>query len=123
MSPRRAHCPIVVPDTPASSPASAAGRLPGGRAFDVAGTLLPCHVLMTLTQERKAELTKQFGKDERDTGNTRVPIALLSERITQLTSHLRTHSKDHHSRRGLLMLVGRRRRLLNYMQRSDLDGY
>jgi small subunit ribosomal protein S15 len=78
---------------------------------------------MTLTQERKAELTKQFGKDERDTGNTRVQIALLSERIAELTEHLRTHRKDHHSRRGLLMLVGRRRRLLNYMQRSDLDGY
>jgi small subunit ribosomal protein S15 len=78
---------------------------------------------MTLTQERKAELTKQFGKDERDTGNSRVQIALLSERINELTSHLRLHGKDHHSRRGLLMLVGRRRRLLNYMQRSDLDGY
>jgi small subunit ribosomal protein S15 len=78
---------------------------------------------MTLTQERKAELTKQFGNDERDTGNSRVQIALLTERINELTSHLRLHSKDHHSRRGLLMLVGRRRRLLNYMQRSDLEGY
>jgi small subunit ribosomal protein S15 len=78
---------------------------------------------MTLTQERKAELTKQFGNDERDTGNSRVQIALLTERINELTSHLRMHSKDHHSRRGLLMLVGRRRRLLNYMQRSDLEGY
>jgi small subunit ribosomal protein S15 len=78
---------------------------------------------MTLTQERKVELTKQFGNDERDTGNSRVQIALLTERINELTSHLRMHSKDHHSRRGLLMLVGRRRRLLNYMQRSDLEGY
>jgi small subunit ribosomal protein S15 len=78
---------------------------------------------MTLTQERKAELTKQFGKDARDTGNTRVQVALLTERINELTSHLRAHGKDHHSRRGLLMLVGRRRRLLNYMQRSDLQGY
>ena len=78
---------------------------------------------MTLTQERKAELTTQFGKDAKDTGNTRVQVALLTERINQLTAHLRTHKKDHHSRRGLLMLVGRRRRLLNYMQRSDLDGY
>ena len=78
---------------------------------------------MTLTQERKAELTAQFGKDAQDTGNTRVQVALLTERINQLTAHLRTHKKDHHSRRGLLMLVGRRRRLLNYMQRSDLDGY
>jgi len=78
---------------------------------------------MTLTQERKAELTRQFGTDERDTGNTRVQVALLTDRINQLTGHLRTHKKDHHSRRGLLMLVGRRRRLLNYLQRSDLDGY
>jgi small subunit ribosomal protein S15 len=78
---------------------------------------------MTLTQERKAELTQQFGKDAQDTGNSRVQVALLTERINQLTAHLRTHKKDHHSRRGLLMLVGRRRRLLNYMQRSDLDGY
>jgi small subunit ribosomal protein S15 len=78
---------------------------------------------MTLTQERKAELTKQFGADERDTGNTRVQVALLTERINQLTAHLRIHTKDHHSRRGLLMLVGRRRRLLNYLQRDDLDGY
>ena len=78
---------------------------------------------MTLTQERKAELTKQFGKDERDTGNTRVQIALLTERINHLTDHLRTHRKDHHSRRGLLMMVGKRRRLLRYLERVDLEGY
>jgi small subunit ribosomal protein S15 len=78
---------------------------------------------MTLTQERKAELVTQFGTDEKDTGNTRVQVALLTERINDLTGHLRTHSKDHHSRRGLLMLVGRRRRLLNYLQRHDLEGY
>jgi small subunit ribosomal protein S15 len=78
---------------------------------------------MSLTQEKKAELTKQFGANEKDTGNTRVQIALLSARIAELTEHLRTHKKDHHSRRGLLMLVGRRRRLLNYMQKNDLEGY
>ena len=78
---------------------------------------------MTLTQERKAELTKQFGKDERDTGNTRVQVALLTERINELTEHLREHSKDHHSRRGLLMLVGQRRRLLRYLERTDLERY
>jgi small subunit ribosomal protein S15 len=78
---------------------------------------------MTLTQERKAELVQRFGGDARDTGNTRVQVALLTERINDLTGHLRTHGKDHHSRRGLLMLVGRRRRLLNYLQRTDLDGY
>jgi small subunit ribosomal protein S15 len=78
---------------------------------------------MTLTQERKAELVTQFGTDGKDTGNTRVQVALLTERINDLTGHLRIHSKDHHSRRGLLMLVGRRRRLLNYLQRNDLQGY
>jgi small subunit ribosomal protein S15 len=78
---------------------------------------------MTLTQERKSELVRQFGTDEKDTGNTRVQVALLTERINELTAHLRTHGKDHHSRRGLLMLVGRRRRLLNYLQRDDLQGY
>jgi small subunit ribosomal protein S15 len=78
---------------------------------------------MPLTQERKAELAKQFGTNEQDTGNTRVQVALLTERINQLTEHLRAHQKDHHSRRGLLMLVGQRRRLLNYMQRSNLEGY
>ena len=78
---------------------------------------------MTLTQERKAEITAQFGANPQDTGNTRVQVALLTERINDLTGHLRTHSKDHHSRRGLLMLVGRRRRLLNYLQRDDLEGY
>ena len=78
---------------------------------------------MTLTQERKAEIVTQFGETAQDTGNTRVQIALLTQRINDLTGHLREHRKDHHSRRGLLMLVVQRRRLLNYMQRSDLDGY
>ena len=78
---------------------------------------------MSLTQERKAEIVSQFGENAEDTGNTRVQIALLSQRISDLTAHLREHSKDHHSRRGLLMLVGQRRRLLNYMQRSNLEGY
>ncbi|MBA3328950.1 MAG: 30S ribosomal protein S15 [Solirubrobacterales bacterium] len=78
---------------------------------------------MSLTQERKLELVSRFGTDDRDTGNTRVQIALLTERINELTEHLRSNSKDHHSRRGLLMLVGRRRRLLNYFQKRDLEGY
>ena len=78
---------------------------------------------MTLTQERKREIVEQFGDDAQDTGNTRVQVALLTQRINDLTAHLRTHKKDHHSRRGLLMLVGRRRRLLNYLQRHDLEGY
>jgi len=78
---------------------------------------------MTLTKERKRELAEQFGKGPEDTGAAEVQIALLTERINHLTEHLRAHGKDHHSRRGLLMLVGRRRRFLDYMQRSDLAGY
>jgi len=78
---------------------------------------------MPLTKEAKLEVFKRFGSKESDTGSTSVQIALLSERISQLTEHLRTHNKDHHSRRGLLKLVGQRRRLLNYMQRNDLEGY
>ncbi|MFZ0090757.1 MAG: 30S ribosomal protein S15 [Solirubrobacteraceae bacterium] len=78
---------------------------------------------MTLTQERKRELVAQFGDSDGDTGKTEVQVALLTERINELTQHLRSHSKDHHSRRGLLMLVGRRRRFLNYLQRSDLERY
>jgi small subunit ribosomal protein S15 len=79
--------------------------------------------MAAITAERKREITAKFGTDERDTGNTRVQIALLTERINHLTGHLREQKKDHHSRRGLLMLVGRRRRFLDYMQRSDLEGY
>ena len=78
---------------------------------------------MTLTQERKQELVDKFGDSSTDTGKTEVQVALMTERINQLTEHLRTHRKDHHSRRGLLMLVGRRRRLLNYLQRDDLERY
>ena len=78
---------------------------------------------MTLTAERKKEIAERFGKSSEDTGSTEVQIALLTERINHLTEHLRTHRKDHHSRRGLLMLVGKRRRFLNYLQRSNLERY
>jgi small subunit ribosomal protein S15 len=78
---------------------------------------------MTLTQDKKRELVTKFGQTDSDTGRTEVQVAVMTERINQLTEHLRTHRKDHHSRRGLLMLVGRRRRLLNYLQRSDLERY
>ena len=78
---------------------------------------------MTLTSERKQELVEKFGDSATDTGRAEVQIALLTERINELTEHLRSHSKDHHSRRGLLMLVGRRRRLLNYLERADLERY
>ena len=78
---------------------------------------------MSLTQERKQELIERYGDSAADTGKAEVQIALLTERINDLNQHLRTHSKDHHSRRGLLMLVGRRRRFLNYLQRTDLERY
>ena len=78
---------------------------------------------MTLTGERKREITERFGKSSDDTGSTEVQIAMLTERINHLTEHLRAHRKDHHSRRGLLMLVGKRRRFLNYLQRANLERY
>ena len=78
---------------------------------------------MTLTTDQKREVVQQFGKSEADTGSPEVQIALLTRRINHLTEHLREHKHDHHSRRGLLMLVGQRRRLLNYLQRKDLDRY
>jgi small subunit ribosomal protein S15 len=78
---------------------------------------------MTVTAERKQELVAKFGKGDSDTGSAEVQIAVLTDRINLLTQHLRTHGKDHHSRRGLLMMVGKRRRLLNYLQRRDLEGY
>jgi small subunit ribosomal protein S15 len=80
-------------------------------------------LMAVMTSERKLEIAAQFGASERDTGSTKVQIALLTERINHLTEHLREQSKDHHSRRGLLMLVGRRRRFLSYLQRTDLEGY
>lgn len=78
---------------------------------------------MSLTKEEKREVIAARGRHESDTGSTEVQIEMLTRRIDQLTEHLQTHRKDHHTRRGLLKLVGQRRRLLNYLQRSDLDGY
>jgi small subunit ribosomal protein S15 len=78
---------------------------------------------MALTQERKQELIAKFGDSPTDTGKTEVQVALLTERINDLTVHLRAHGKDHHSRRGLLMLNGQRRRFLNYLRRNDLERY
>ncbi|HST14493.1 MAG TPA: 30S ribosomal protein S15 [Gaiellaceae bacterium] len=78
---------------------------------------------MTLTKEEKLEHVAKFGKSDKDTGSPEVQIAMLTHRINQLTEHLRTHKHDHYSRRGLLKLVGRRRRFLNYLQRKDLEGY
>ena len=78
---------------------------------------------MPLTKEAKQEIIGQHGRTDTDTGSPQVQIALLTRRINELTEHLRAHPKDHYSRRGLLKLVGRRRRLLQYLQRRDLEGY
>ena len=76
-----------------------------------------------MTKERKLEIIKEYGRSEGDTGSPEVQIALLTERINHLTEHLKTHKKDHHSRRGLLMLVGQRRGLLNDLKSKDIEGY
>jgi small subunit ribosomal protein S15 len=78
---------------------------------------------VALTKEVKQELIDKHGRNAEDTGSAEVQIAMLTRRINDLTEHLRTHPKDHHSRRGLLTLVGRRRRFLDYLQRKDLEGY
>jgi small subunit ribosomal protein S15 len=78
---------------------------------------------MSLTTEVKREIVDKHGRTPADTGSPQVQIALLTRRINDLTAHVQTHAKDHHSRRGLLKLVGQRRRLLNYLQKKDLEGY
>lgn len=78
---------------------------------------------MALTKEKKADIIGQYGQTEGDSGSSQAQIALLTERILQLTGHSQTHAKDHHSRRGLLKMVGQRRRLLRYLQKKDLAGY
>ena len=78
---------------------------------------------MALTKEAKQELIEKHGSNDKDTGSTQVQVAMLTRRINELTEHLRAHPKDHYSRRGLLKLVGRRRRFLDYLQRKDLEGY
>lgn len=78
---------------------------------------------MSLSKNRKEELIKKFGRTDKDTGSAEVQIALLTERINQLTEHFKAHTKDFAGRRGLLKLVGQRRNLLNYMRRNDVDRY
>ena len=78
---------------------------------------------MSITQERKEELVKEFATKEGDTGSPEVQVAILTERITNLTEHLKTHAKDFHSRRGLLMMVGQRRRLLDYVKKKETKRY
>jgi len=76
-----------------------------------------------MTKETKQEIIKNFGRDEKDTGSSEVQIALLTQRINELTEHLKVHKKDNHSRRGLLQMVGKRRNLLNYLAKNDLETY
>ena len=78
---------------------------------------------MTVSKERKAELTAQFGDSPVDTGNPKVQVAILTERIKGLTEHMKSHQKDFHTRRGLLMLVGKRRSLLRYIKKNDIVEY
>lgn len=78
---------------------------------------------MAVSKERKAELIKTYGKNEKDSGSAAVQVALLTERIRELTEHMKSHKKDFHTRRGLLMLVGQRRRLLGYIKNNDINDY
>jgi len=78
---------------------------------------------MALDTAQKTEIMSKYATGENDTGSPEVQVAMLSKRILDLTEHLRTHKHDHHSRRGLLLLVGRRRRLLNYLQRTEISRY
>ncbi len=78
---------------------------------------------MPLTRERKVEIVDTYRTHDKDTGSPEVQIALLSERINYLTDHFKTHAKDHHSRRGLLKMVGKRRRLLDYLKTTDMNRY
>ena len=76
-----------------------------------------------MTKERKQEVINTYKRDEKDTGSPEVQVALLTERINELTEHLKVHKKDNHSRRGLLKMVGKRRNLLNYLAKKDLERY
>ena len=76
-----------------------------------------------MTKDEKAEIIKKYGGSEKDSGKTEVQIALLTKRINDLTEHFNVHAKDHHSRRGLMMMVGKRRRLLDYLTNKDIERY
>lgn len=78
---------------------------------------------MALTKEKKAEIVKKYAKDKKDTGCTEVQIAILTEEINELTEHLKVHIHDFHSKRGLLMKVGKRRSLLDYLKKTDISSY
>lgn len=78
---------------------------------------------MALLKEQKSQVIEDFRRSDEDTGSPEVQVAVLTRRIQELTEHLKTHKKDHHSRRGLLQMVGRRRRLLEYLKREDIERY
>ena len=78
---------------------------------------------LSITKERTAELVAEFGKDEKDSGNVEVQVAILTERIRNLTEHLKVHKKDNHTRRGLMKLIGKRRGLLKYSKSRDIEQY
>ncbi len=78
---------------------------------------------MTMTKDEKQQIITEYARSEGDTGSAEVQVAVLTTRLAELTEHLKTHKADHHSRRGLLMLVGRRRRLLDYLRREDIGRY
>ena len=101
----------------------ARGSAPPTAAALRATRSLTCRPANEHHREKKRELVGKYGRSENDTGSAEVQVALMTERINELTEHLRTHTKDHHSRRGLLMLVGKRRRLLRYLERSDVERY
>jgi small subunit ribosomal protein S15 len=117
-------CPL--PDAALGNPGEyplAAARLYVGRLEDVRGALLLQDGSMSITKERKTEIINEFQRTEADTGSPEVQVAMLTHRINELTSHLNGHKKDHSSRRGLLMLVSRRRRLLDYLRRENQESY
>src|SRR5690348_11076200 len=101
-----------------SKPRPTASGSSGGSTFKMTGVLT-----MSITAERKQALIKDHGRGKGDTGSPEVQVAILTERINNLTQHFKTHAKDNHSRRGLLMLVNQRRSLLDYLRRSDEQRY
>ena len=96
---------------------------PEGWGRGPAGSLVQSPIGLAVDTEVKGKLVAEHKLHDTDTGSPEVQVAIFSERIRQLTEHLKTHKKDHHSRRGLLLLVGKRRRLLNYLGRNDIERY
>ena len=98
------------------------GSMPHDRAHSVEkGGIMPSK--LSITKERTAELVKEFGRDEKDCGNSNVQVAIMTERIRNLTEHLKAHPKDHHTRRGLMQLIGKRRSMLKYIKNRDIEEY